>query len=124
MCWLENFFFLIQPYCIFLYERLGFYINIDVHECLATKHKIHKQLNDFRTIYVDLFKVLEVKRDRKRVKMTIKTLKTTSSCSINVKSNAISSDMPSFKRTGAVKNLFNTTVDRDELQQQLKSIER
>ncbi|CAG9809874.1 unnamed protein product [Chironomus riparius] len=56
--------------------------------------------------------------------MTIKTLKTTSSCSINVKSNAISSDMPSFKRTGAVKNLFNTTVDREELQQQLKSVDR
>lgn len=56
--------------------------------------------------------------------MTIKTLKTTSSCSINTKSNAISSDMPNFKRTGAVKNLFGTTVDREELQQQLKSLER
>lgn len=56
--------------------------------------------------------------------MTIKTLKTTSSCSINVKSNAISSDMPAIKRTGAVKNLFNTTVDREELKQQLKSLDR
>jgi len=56
--------------------------------------------------------------------MTIKTLKTTPSCSLNVKSNAISSDMPAFKRNGAKKNLFNTTVDREELQQQLKTIER
>jgi len=67
LCWLEK--FLIQPYCIFfLYERLGFYINIDVHECLATKHKIDKQLNDFRTITVDLCEVLEVKETEKELK--------------------------------------------------------
>lgn len=58
--------------------------------------------------------------------MTIKTLKSTSEGSKSIiKSNGVSaSDMMQTKRSGAVKNLFNTTVDRDELQQQLKSLER
>ncbi|KAG5673805.1 hypothetical protein PVAND_003822 [Polypedilum vanderplanki] len=60
--------------------------------------------------------------------MTIKTLKaTTASCNsssnTNIKSNLISDIMPS-KRGGAVRNLFNTSVDRKELEQQLKVVER
>lgn len=49
------------------------------------------------------------------------TIKTTSQVASNINLVTIKSDMP---RRGAVRNLFNTTVDRDELQQQAKQMER
>lgn len=65
--------------------------------------------------------------------MTVMTVKADSSgsssssssksCGANSKSNSIGDIMRS-KRGGAVRNLFNTTVDRDELQQQMKIVER